>query len=387
MEETIMRRKNYLLIGNFLITAVSLILINVAQAQEEAQVLSVLYDQGGKNVKMGSVVKLQVKNLGSLKKGGGIIVPFLDGLALDDVNTSFPMNGTVEFVLRRTAASKDSWDNIISRRKNSLSTVVNVSIGKFGQTPIESLATLEIELVNRTYAIAFSILFMIILGLFLYCAVKSNIIRDAGKEPTDHGLRKPFSISRVQMAIWFFLVIGTYPFIYLITGDLGSISSSLLGLMGISAGTAFSAAVIDGSKSSANVIAYSQLKAKKNAFSERIIDIENSPDLAKDALLLAELTNNNAKVFEIEESLKELPNFNEAKASRGYFRDMVSDAGGVSFHRFQIFSWTLVLAIIFIIEVVTNLKMPEFSATLLGLMGVSSGTYIGFKFPELPKVA
>jgi hypothetical protein len=26
--------------------------------------------------------------------------------------------------------------------------------------------------------------------------------------------------------------------------------------------------------------------------------------------------------------------------------------------------------------------MPEFDTTLLGLMGISSGTYIGFKFPE-----
>ena len=26
--------------------------------------------------------------------------------------------------------------------------------------------------------------------------------------------------------------------------------------------------------------------------------------------------------------------------------------------------------------------MPEFDASLLGLMGISSGTYVGFKFPE-----
>jgi hypothetical protein len=28
------------------------------------------------------------------------------------------------------------------------------------------------------------------------------------------------------------------------------------------------------------------------------------------------------------------------------------------------------------------LAMPDFDPTLLGLMGISSGTYIGFKFPE-----
>lgn len=40
------------------------------------------------------------------------------------------------------------------------------------------------------------------------------------------------------------------------------------------------------------------------------------------------------------------------------------------------------LGIMFISSVYNNLTMPEFSATLLGLMGISSGTYIGFKFPE-----
>jgi len=39
-------------------------------------------------------------------------------------------------------------------------------------------------------------------------------------------------------------------------------------------------------------------------------------------------------------------------------------------------------AVILVSSVYNNLAMPEFSATLLGLMGISSGTYIGFKFPE-----
>jgi hypothetical protein len=46
-------------------------------------------------------------------------------------------------------------------------------------------------------------------------------------------------------------------------------------------------------------------------------------------------------------------------------------------------AWTLILAIVFVISVWNNLAMPDFGATLLGLMGISSGTYIGFKFPEV----
>jgi hypothetical protein len=44
--------------------------------------------------------------------------------------------------------------------------------------------------------------------------------------------------------------------------------------------------------------------------------------------------------------------------------------------------WTLVLGILFIYSVWYRLSMPEFSATLLALLGISSGTYLGFKIPE-----
>jgi hypothetical protein len=71
-----------------------------------------------------------------------------------------------------------------------------------------------------------------------------------------------------------------------------------------------------------------------------------------------------------------------AGVRKGFQRDILSDASGYTFYRFQIFAWTIVLGIIFVSSVYNNLTMPEFSATLLGLMGLSSGTYMGFKFPE-----
>ena len=58
---------------------------------------------------------------------------------------------------------------------------------------------------------------------------------------------------------------------------------------------------------------------------------------------------------------------------------------GVGFHRFQMAVWTLVFGIIFVRSVYRELAMPNFDTTLLGLMGLSSGTYIGFKIPEKPK--
>ena len=57
----------------------------------------------------------------------------------------------------------------------------------------------------------------------------------------------------------------------------------------------------------------------------------------------------------------------------------------MNFHRFQLAVWTLVLSIIFIKDVYLTLAMPTFNATLMGLLGLSAGTYLGLKIPEPPK--
>ena len=68
--------------------------------------------------------------------------------------------------------------------------------------------------------------------------------------------------------------------------------------------------------------------------------------------------------------------------SEGLLTDILSDANGIGFHRFQIFAWTIVLSVIFIKEVYANLAMPTFNTTLMGLLGLSAGTYLGLKIPE-----
>ena len=68
--------------------------------------------------------------------------------------------------------------------------------------------------------------------------------------------------------------------------------------------------------------------------------------------------------------------------SQGWLIDVLSDADGIDFHRFQIVAWTFVLGMIFISAVWQGLAMPEFNETLLGLTGLSAAIYIGLKIPE-----
>jgi hypothetical protein len=195
------------------------------------------------------------------------------------------------------------------------------------------------------------------------------------------------------MAFWFFLVYSSYMAIWLITDALDTITPSLLALMGISAGTALGEALIDNGKDTARMNQLQDLTAERQAVEQSITQSETDLDSTNTApATLADqsnrdalnrmLTDSRTRLGQIDQQLRALNAQQITPASAGFLRDILSDSSGYSFHRFQIFAWTIVLGIIFISSVYNNLTMPEFSTTLLGLMGLSAGTYIGFKFPE-----
>jgi hypothetical protein len=105
-------------------------------------------------------------------------------------------------------------------------------------------------------------------------------------------------------------------------------------------------------------------------------------DQANRDAMTRQLVEGRTRLSQIDQQLGALAADAAPNVSSGFLRDILSDGSGYSFHRFQIFAWTIVLGIIFVSSVYNNLTMPEFSPTLLGLMGLSAGTYIGFKFPE-----
>ena len=164
--------------------------------------------------------------------------------------------------------------------------------------------------------------------------------------------------------------------------------------MGISAGTALGEAMIDNGKDTAQTNQAQDLTAEKQALEQSITQTQAQLDAAnqqastqvtdqsnRDALN-RQLTDSRTRLGQIDQQLRTLSAQQPATVSSGFMRDILSDSSGYSFHRFQIFAWTIVLGIIFVSSVYNSLTMPEFSTTLLGLMGLSAGTYIGFKFPE-----
>jgi hypothetical protein len=183
-----------------------------------------------------------------------------------------------------------------------------------------------------------------------------------------------YSLGKSQMAFWGLLVVLTFVGIWFLTGTMERIPDQVLILLGISGATGLSAKVIGENKKST---AKSNREARLAELGEKQKILLEEKVAASDKLpqgkqnLLTEINN------EIDELSKtaaiEIPNF---------WKDICDDGNGMSFHRLQVVIWTVVLGIVFVRTVSQVISMPEFSETLLILLGISNGTYLGFKIPE-----
>ena len=176
-------------------------------------------------------------------------------------------------------------------------------------------------------------------------------------DPAIAGAKGAYSLSKVQGAWWFFIILACYLLIGIVTGDFSnSINSTAVILLGIGAGTVLGSAAIDASK-----------------IEKRKADLV----AAKDALRTA------AAQSEADSAQREIDAL--GGGSVGFLDDILSDGNGLNFHRFQLAAWTVVLSVVFIVAVYTDLAMPTFNTTLMGLLGLSAGTYLGLKIPEPTK--
>lgn len=250
-----------------------------------------------------------------------------------------PYTGEVRFDLDRTADSDRSWHTLLAEPV-SFTKKVSVSIGAKGRLAFPTdKEDFELEIVPAAEFVVFLLGLLLTTLVAAYLAKHTPILRD--RMPGLPANQAPFSLARFQLAFWSYLVIAAYVFIWLITKELDTITGSVLALLGIGSATALAAKIIDQDKPAVPAPAADPTAPA-------------APSAAPSALV----------------------------SSRGFLRDVLSDDQGISIYRFQLFAWTLVLGVIFCASVYDGLEMPQFSTTLLGLMGISSGTYLGFKVPE-----
>jgi hypothetical protein len=296
----------------------------------------------------------------------------------------------LRFYLDRNPDNKGVWAPLLRNPFNYPKRTVQASIGIasiVGATPVKSSAPFVLKVISlEGYVWFLLILLIVFLVAFGYLAWKTDILRD-GKRPA------PYSLGRIQMAWWFFLILIGYVVIWLISGDQDTITPSLLGLMGISAGTALGAVLIESSSGGAAALSKAAtqsiaLDAALKDAQQKLADAENlSQTTPGDLSLHQAVVDAQAKVTVIESQLTTAKaTLNQTATppkSVNWVLDILSESDGtIALHRFQIVVWTLVLGIMFLVSVFYELTMPEFSTTLLAAMGISAGTYLGFKFPE-----
>jgi hypothetical protein len=306
----------------------------------------------------------------------------INGVEIPDAKLSWEASDDTTAVLStqlaRTESSEAAWNELLAQKLRKHS--VPVTVTDASKKPLDSGAYFNLQVMHFGWFtwILLVILLMLVIILFTNDRLK-EMLRDDGpyKNQGNAGTRAAYSLSRVQMFYWFGITVVCYVLIWLITGDRDTINNDVLALMGISAGTFLGAASIDASKKSQAQSQLPDAAAKLNqtqATAAAITATRGAADPAAVATAQA--------VTSQQQALVQLNDRTLADYNEDFLTDILSDEDGPSFHRFQMFAWSLVLGVIFVASVIQTLSMPAFGNTLLGLMGISGGTYLGFKFPE-----
>lgn len=201
--------------------------------------------------------------------------------------------------------------------------------------------------VHKTLAL---VMILFIIALFFALAIYSNLLRDdvdcdaidaeveAAKlkgRTRFHRNNAPFSLSRVQLALWTVIISCSYIYLMFARGsncpNPPDINQTALILMGIGAAVTATGALIDKTDIQSNVPRH-----------------QNTP-------------------------------------SAGFFVDILSDSQGISIPRFQNVIWTGIAMIVYLNKVYmmkTGCALPELDQTLLALTGISNATYLALKTQE-----
>ncbi len=188
--------------------------------------------------------------------------------------------------------------------------------------PVDSgLKQTNLKYVSR-WSMVFSLLFIAtIIATFIVLAAKTNLIRIGD-------YRSPFSLALTQLSFWSIVVASSFVYIWIVTEELPPITGSTLILISVSALTTAGSRLVD-------------LRAKTQGYVSKLSD--------------------------------------------SFLEDILQDELGYSVHRAQMFMWTVIMGIIFVTSVIRLQQIPQLDESLLGLMGISSGAYVGLKTMENKK--
>lgn len=314
-----------------------------------------------KTVLLEDRIKVQVSNLSEAVKQdprfAEKLVLNLDGYALKGLHGTYVPPDQLIFQLTHLNESHNEWNAILGNIFNK-EKIVTVAVGcPNGQVIAKSKEvnnSLTIRLWQSWRGFVIFVPLLLLIG-FWWVGLPGSVLRNSGISP-----KRAYSLGRSQLALWSYLIFGSFLVIFAVTGDFNNIlTPQSLILLGISGVTTLGASILDNTPEK-------QLTDQEKLDLQKYLDEYNQPNTTP------------AQKEVLVKSMNRLE-----QQSQDFFKDILTDPQGqVNLHRFQMLIWTVILGGIFLYEVVINFELPEFGETLLALSGISSSTYLALKSTE-----
>jgi hypothetical protein len=200
----------------------------------------------------------------------------------------------------------------------------------------------------------------------------------------DPNSKLPFSLGRVQMVFWTIIVLISFVYIFLASGEWNSLTASTVALLGISASTAVGARIAD--IDSDWTTKFKSALGESEHLTSQITQLQaaaNAAGATPPAQLTADLNDAKSKRATVQQAIAALlaGKPQSIRPSENFWKDILRpNTAETSLHRLQLLIFTVTFAVIFLWYTAYEISMPEFSSTMLALLGISSATYVGFKF-------
>lgn len=386
-------------------------------------------------VRLGDRIRVTINGLSSAIKDKDIqfdpkqLVLQLNGYPLKGIQGNIVAKDELIFQLTHLEESRNEWNTILGAAWNDKRDVeLTVGCPDGQRIPNKDSKSSILTIILWQSVRGYIILIPIgLLGFFLLRKDFRDAIRISGISSN-----RVFSLARFQLAWWSYLIFFTFLGMFAITGSYTNIiTPQSMILLGLSAGTTIGSSVIDSSENRQltpnqkttlenldsrfkllQELKYHRNRSKQIDFKTKIDnEIANlNTEIAALNVHINQTTpleNANSKWVRLNHSKdfftkiidgkisklqidEELANIKKdmndiEQQSKNFFNDILTNPSGeINLHRYQIFIWTLVLGLVFIYQVLTTFKMPEFDTNLLALQGISSGTFLALKSQEKP---
>jgi hypothetical protein len=306
---------------------------------------------------------------------------YLDGYPVTEAkSTRLGDDGrSLVFTLSRSNAVDPGWSALLGSPE-SMDREVTVSVANMDSTtPLRlsgtSPITVQLALLRPWWAVFAVIVAVLVGALAVAHGRRSGLLRDRLliQVPVSE---QCYSLGRLQMGFWFVLVLITFLFLWFYLGDYNTMTTQALTLMGISAATGLGAIAANGYNHTELDAADKALVAAKFTSAQDIIDLRAALKAAEDRKAPDQ------DIADLKTRFAEWEKWTADYRTQGLIPDILNDGDGTALHRLQVVVWTIVLGGVFVVEAWQSLTMPAFSDTLLALMAVSGGSYVGFKVAE-----